>query len=176
MFGFGKKKKDAAQQPAATPSASAVAEPLVAPATGQYKKLADVPDPVFAQGTMGEGFAVVPEDGVVVSPVAGEVAILQDTLHAFLVKTPAGAEVLVHVGIDTVELGGRGFTARVSRGDTVTAGQPVLEVDWAAIASEVPATDVMVMVTNSKKFALTKNNDAAHPVTAGEQVGSAAAL
>lgn len=126
--------------------------------------------PFFLKGTMGDGYAVEPNSSTIVAPISGTVAILQDTLHAFLIKSPAGAEVLVHVGIDTVELNGKGFTAHVAVGDQVEAGQPVVEVDWASIEAEIPSKEVMVMVTNSRKFGITKSNDAEHPVTAGDAV------
>lgn len=173
MFGFGKKKKEAE---VAAPVPSGPAEALVAPAAGDYKQLSTVSDPIFAQGTLGDGYAVQPSSGPVVAPISGSIKILHDTLHAFAIQSDGGAEVLVHIGIDTVELEGRGFNALVSIGDTVEAGQPIVEVDWAAVEPQVPSTEVMVVVTNGKKYALNKSNDAAHPVAAGDVVGTVAAL
>lgn len=173
MFGFGKKKK--AEEPQVS-APVALAEDLVAPASGTYKPLASVSDPIFAQGTLGDGFAVLPSGGVVVSPASGVVKVLHDTLHAFALQTEGGAEILVHVGIDTVELGGRGFKALIAKGDTVVAGQPVVEVDWAAIEPEVPSTEVMVVVTNGKKFGLEKTNDSERPIEAGQAVAGVSAL
>lgn len=175
MFGFGKKKKEAeAAAPASVPTGPA--EALVAPVAGDYKPLSEVSDPIFAQGTLGDGYAVQPSGGPVVAPASGTIKILHDTLHAFAIQSDGGAEILVHIGIDTVELEGRGFNALVSIGDTVEAGQPIVEVDWAAVEPQVPSTEVMVVITNGKKYALNKSNDAAHTVAAGEPVATAAAL
>ena len=115
MFGFGK-KKEAAEQPAA--------EIYVAPVSGEYLPLAEVSDPVFSQGVMGDGYAVDPTDGVICAPVSGEIALIQDTLHAFMIRTPNGGEVLVHIGIDTVDLGGEGFEGLAKVADKVDAGDP----------------------------------------------------
>jgi len=103
MFGFGKKKKEAAAQEASS------ADVYVAPVTGEYLPLSEVSDPVFSQGVMGDGYAVNPTAGTIVAPVAGTIALIQDTLHAFMLRTENGGEVLVHIGIDTVELGGEGL-------------------------------------------------------------------
>ena len=130
MFGFGKKKKEAAAQEASS------ADVYVAPATGEYLPLSEVSDPVFSQGVMGDGYAVNPTAGTIVAPVAGTIALIQDTLHAFMLRTENGGEVLVHIGIDTVELGGDGFTKLANVGDKVEAGAPIIEVDWAAKAQE----------------------------------------
>ena len=87
MFGFGK-KKEAAEQPAA--------EIYVAPVSGEYLPLAEVSDPVFSQGVMGDGYAVDPTDGVICAPVSGEIALIQDTLHAFMIRTspPLGVRII----------------------------------------------------------------------------------
>ena len=169
MFGFGKKKKEA-EAPVTTPAG--VGEQVVAPVTGSYKQLSAVSDPIFAQGTLGDGFAVQPSGGAVVAPISGTVKILHDTLHAFAIQSDAGAEVLVHIGIDTLELEGRGFKALIAKGDVVTAGQPIVEVDWVAVEPQVPSTEVMVVVTNGKKFSLIKTNDSEHNVAAGQPVAS----
>ncbi|SEM70602.1 PTS sugar transporter subunit IIA [Lihuaxuella thermophila] len=102
---------------------------ILAPITGEYLPLEQVPDQVFSQKIMGDGFAVNPEHGEVVSPVDGEVIHLFPTKHALGLKTSKGLEILVHVGIDTVELNGEGFTAHVSEGDQVKAGQKLLTFD-----------------------------------------------
>ncbi len=173
MFGFGKKKKsEEAPAPAEATPAGPLGEELVAPATGTYKPLTTVADPVFAQGMMGEGFAVDPSEGTVVAPVTGEIALLQDSLHAFMIRSEDGAEVLVHVGIDTVELGGRGFTSTAEIGQKVTAGEPLITVDWAKIESEIPSKEVMVIVTNSKAFGVARDDETQRPVTAGDKVAN----
>ena len=85
MFGFGKKKKEAAAQEASS------ADVYVAPAAGEYLPLSEVSDPVFSQGVMGDGYAVNPTAGTIVAPVAGTIALIQDTLHAFMLRTETAA-------------------------------------------------------------------------------------
>lgn len=167
MFGFGKKKKEAAAQEAAS------ADVYVAPVTGEYLPLSEVSDPVFSQGVMGDGYAVNPTAGTIVAPVAGTIALIQDTLHAFMLRTDNGGEVLVHIGIDAVELGGEGFTKIASVGDKVEAGAPIIEVDWAAIEGRIPSKETMVMITNTAKFNISKDSEARRPVNAGDRVAQA---
>ncbi|MFC4546426.1 PTS glucose transporter subunit IIA [Paenactinomyces guangxiensis] len=102
---------------------------IYAPISGQYLPLEQVPDQVFSEKIMGDGFAIQPEQGEVVSPVEAEVINLFPTKHALGLKTSAGLEILIHIGIDTVELQGEGFTAHVSEGDKVKAGQKLLTFD-----------------------------------------------
>ena len=158
MFGFGKKKKEAAAQEAAS------ADVYVAPVTGEYLPLSEVSDPVFSQGVMGDGYAVNPTAGTIVAPVAGTIALIQDTLHAFMLRTDNGGEVLVHIGIDTVELGGEGFTKIANVGDKVEAG---------AIQGRIPSKETMVMITNTAKFNISKDSEARRPVNAGDRVAQA---
>lgn len=129
-------------------------EDVYRPVQGAVIKLDDVPDPVFARRSMGDGFAVEPTDGTFSSPVDGELVMVAKTLHAFAVRTPAGAEVLVHIGIDTVGLKGAGFTALRQQGDTVNVGDPVIRVDLAAVSGQVPSMATPVIVTNGKKFTI----------------------
>lgn len=164
MFGFGK-KKEAAEQPAA--------EIYVAPVSGEYLPLAEVSDPVFSQGVMGDGYAVDPTDGVICAPVSGEIALIQDTLHAFMIRTPNGGEVLVHIGIDTVDLGGEGFEGLAKVADKVDAGDPIVKVDWAAIEGRIPSKETMVMITNTAKFNISKESDARRTVQTGDRVAKA---
>src|SRR5699024_660967 len=96
-------------------------------------KLDQVKDPVFSQGLMGQGFAIEPSDGKVVAPVSGVVTLVAETKHAFGIRTTDGADVLVHLGIDTVELKGEPFTVSIKQGDHVTAGQAVISVDLKKI-------------------------------------------
>ena len=107
-------------------------EQIFAPAAGTVMALADVPDPVFASGAVGEGFAVDPSEGNFVSPVDGELILLAKTLHAFAVRTDAGAEILVHIGMDTVKLKGEGFTAHRAKGESVKQGDLIISCDLAA--------------------------------------------
>ncbi|MBT8162412.1 MULTISPECIES: beta-glucoside-specific PTS transporter subunit IIABC [Arthrobacter] len=121
---------------------------LAAPCAGTVVPLAEVSDPVFASGAMGQGIAVEPSESVIVSPVSGTVAVAMKTGHAFGIKTDDGVEVLVHVGIDTVTMKGEGFHGALERGTRVEAGQPLVTADLDAIrAAGHPAT-VLVVVTN----------------------------
>ena len=129
-------------------------EQIFAPAAGAVLALADVPDPVFASGTMGEGFAVEPSEGSFVSPVDGELVLLAKTLHAFAVRTDAGAEILVHIGMDTVKLKGAGFTAHRAKGDRVQRGDKIISCDLAQMTPLVPSMVTPVLVTNGKDFAV----------------------
>ncbi len=131
-------------------------EDVYRPVQGTVIKLDDVPDPVFARRSMGDGFAVEPTDGTFRAPVSGELILVAKTLHAFAVRTPAGAEVLVHIGIDTVGLKGEGFTALRQQGDTVNVGDPVIQVDLAQVAGQVPSMATPVIVTNGKKFTISQ--------------------
>lgn len=110
-------------------SARATLMTLVSPVTGDIVALDDVPDEAFASKAVGDGVAIRPTDKTVVSPAAGTVVKIFNTNHAFCLETPEGAEIVVHMGIDTVALGGKGFTRLVEEGAEVTAGQPVLVLD-----------------------------------------------
>ena len=102
---------------------------ILAPAAGQAVPLEEVPDPVFSQKIIGDGIAVIPEDGRIVSPVTGEVVSVADTLHAYGFRTEEGLEILIHIGLETVALKGACFKALVKVGDKVQAGDPIAEVD-----------------------------------------------
>lgn len=120
---------------------------VLAPVAGRAVPLDDVPDPVFSQGMVGYGAAVDPPRGVIeaVAPVSGRLLKLMP--HAYVVLTPEGVGVLVHLGLDTVALNGEGFTAHVTQGDEVTAGQPIITYDVPAIVAKGldPIVPVVVM-------------------------------
>ncbi len=142
-------------------------EQVFAPAAGSLMALADVPDPVFASGAVGEGFAVVPSEGSFTSPVDGEIILVAKTLHAFGVRTAAGAEILVHIGMDTVKLKGEGFTAHRAKGEQVKQGELVISCELAEVAAKVPSMVTPVLVTNGKDFAIAQTElgaDAGSPV------------
>lgn len=121
---------------------------LTAPVTGQMVSLSDVPDEVFAQKMLGDGGAVKMTGGQIVSPADGTVTEVTDTLHAYGITTDSGLDVLVHVGIDTVSLKGEGFTALVKKGDRVSAGQPLANVDLAVLQQHDLPLYTPVIVTN----------------------------
>ena len=144
---------------------------LLAPMTGEVIALADVPDPVFAGGALGAGVAFRPTSGEVVSPVAGTIATVFKTGHAVAIKTDSGVEVLIHVGLDTVKLEGGPFQVLVAKGDRVTAGQPLLRADLAAIIEAGYETVTPMVVMNTKKLSVLPLATG-RPVTAGEPVVS----
>ena len=127
-------------------------ETLVTPIVGDLVALADVNDPVFSSGAMGQGIAVKPSQGVVYAPADAEVSIAFPTGHAFGLKTTDGAEVLIHVGIDTVTMNGEGFEAKVAQGDKVKAGDVLGTFDSNKIAAAGLDDTTMVIVTNTADF------------------------
>ena len=128
-------------------------ETIVAPIVGQAVTLADVNDPVFASGAMGQGIAIKPTEGVVYAPADAEVAIAFATGHAYGLKTANGAEILIHVGIDTVSMNGEGFDQKVSQGSKVKAGDVLGTFDSAKIAAAGLDDTTMIIVTNTADYA-----------------------
>ena len=128
-------------------------ETIQTPIIGDVVALADVNDPVFSSGAMGQGIAVKPSQGVVYAPADAEVSIAFPTGHAFGLKTTDGAEVLIHVGIDTVTMNGEGFEAKVAQGDKVKAGDVLGTFDSNKIAAAGLDDTTMVIVTNTADYA-----------------------
>ncbi|MDY3824590.1 beta-glucoside-specific PTS transporter subunit IIABC [Streptococcus sp.] len=125
---------------------------LASPMIGKVVKLADVPDEVFASGAMGAGITIDPTDGIVVAPANAEVTLLFPTKHAIGLKTEDGLELLIHVGMDTVSLAGKGFKSFVEVGDTVQAGQKLLEFDVNTIKEAGLPVIAPIVITNSADF------------------------
>lgn len=125
---------------------------LLSPAHGTVIGLQEVPDPVFARGTLGPGFAVVPNDRTVVSPVAGVVSAVFPSHHAVVIEATDGVQVLVHAGLDTVQLEGRHLQTAVSVGENVEPNDPLIHWDPAAVAAEGYATHVVVCLIESGPF------------------------
>ncbi|MED3689992.1 glucose-specific PTS transporter subunit IIBC [Peribacillus butanolivorans] len=123
-------------------------EDFISPIKGEIKPITEVPDAVFAEKMMGDGFAIVPEDGLVVSPVDGTIINLFPTKHAIGIVSDAGREILIHVGIDTVKLEGKGFEALVAQGDKVTSGQPLLKVDIEYVKNNATSIITPIVFTN----------------------------
>jgi sugar PTS system EIIA component len=121
---------------------------ILQPLEGEIVPLDVVPDPVFSQKMIGDGFAVNPTNGTVVSPVDGEVISVFPTKHAVSIKSKGGREILIHVGLETVSLNGEGFTAFVSDGQSVQTGQKLLEADFQSIKDKVPSIITPVIFTN----------------------------
>ncbi|RQU72501.1 phosphoenolpyruvate--protein phosphotransferase [Burkholderia cenocepacia] len=125
---------------------------LLSPLTGPIVPLADVPDPVFSGGMFGDGIGIDPLEGRLVAPCAGVVSHLARTGHAVTITTPQGAEVLLHIGIDTVELNGQGFVAHVEAGARVEAGALLIEFDQDAVARNAHSLVSVIAIANSDAF------------------------
>ena len=119
---------------------------------GKLVPLEDVPDQVFAQRMMGDGYAIELTENTIVSPVDGEVILVFPTGHAFGLKTEDGVEILLHLGIDTVELNGEGFEGQVKQGDQVNKGDLLGSFDLAVITEAGYDPDVMVIITNADQY------------------------
>lgn len=125
-------------------------EKVAAPLTGEVLPLSEVPDQVFSQKMMGDGFAIMPTEGTVVSPVDGKIVNVFPTKHAIGIESKNGREILIHFGIDTVKLNGQGFEALVSQGDEVKKGQPLLKVDLEYVKNNAPSIITPIIFTNLK--------------------------
>ncbi len=130
---------------------------LVSPLTGTVIPLEQVPDPVFSQKIVGDGVAIKPTEGTLVSPVKGKIAHLGSTYHAIGILSDDGLEILLHIGIDTVKLEGCGFTPLVAVGDRVNAGDKLIEVDLQVIEQAGYSTITPVLITNGDKVANCKH-------------------
>lgn len=144
----------AAAAPAAKPTiiGDAADYTITAPLAGRIVPLEQVKDESFARGMLGPGVAISPAGGQVVSPVDGEVTVAFATGHAYGLKTASGVQILIHIGMDTVELKGKGFTPRVAKGDMVRRGDVLADVDWDVIREAGFDTITPIVVTNKKKF------------------------
>lgn len=143
---------------------------VLAPVTGRLVALSDVRDPAFSQGMLGLGVGIRPEGDVAFSPVTGTVVAEVKSKHALLIKAQSGAEVLLHVGLDSVSLRGAGFRQLVSKGDEVRAGAPVLRFDRSLMADRGLDDTVVVTVTNPEAFERVEPASEGPEVTAGSVV------
>lgn len=123
-------------------------ETIVSPIEGKILPITEVPDQVFSGKMMGDGFAIEPVEGTVVSPVDGEIVNVFPTKHAIGIQSEGGKEILIHFGIDTVKLNGEGFEALVTQGDKVKQGQPLLKVDIAFVKENAPSIITPIIFTN----------------------------
>lgn len=124
-------------------------EKLYAPANGEVLTLKDTNDPIFSAETMGKGFGVKPSDAQVVAPVSGTISMIAETKHAIGIVTEDGLEVLVHMGIDTVSLKGKGFTLQCKPNQTIKAGEPIAQMDLEVVQQAGLDTTIMVIITNT---------------------------
>ncbi|KJD43523.1 glucose-specific PTS transporter subunit IIBC [Paenibacillus terrae] len=125
-----------------------IVEDIVMPVNGELVDISTVPDPVFAERMTGDGFAVVPNDGTIVSPVYGKVFNVFPSKHAIGIQSDGGKEVLVHIGVNTVKLKGQGFDVLVNEGDLVSAGQPIMKVDLEYVKLNAKSIISPVIFTN----------------------------
>ena len=166
-------KEDELPEPAAptepAPAPVLASGTLVAPIAGEVLPMESCSDPIFAGKGMGDGCVVVPADGTLVSPCDGTVSLVADTGHAVGLVSDQGAEILIHIGIDTVNLAGKPFTAHVAPGERVRAGQPLMDVDLAQIKAAGLSTETMVIVTNTPDFSAVTTT-AVGTVSAGDEL------
>ena len=111
--------------------------------------LEKVADPVFSSGALGNGVGILPSEGRIVAPVAGTVVTAMDSGHAYGIRTDDGVEVLIHIGLDTVNLKGQGFSPKVSAGQRVDRGDPLVDVDLAAVREAGYDPTTILVVTNT---------------------------
>ena len=149
----GPSSQETQEEEVAAPATERADEKLRSPIVGEVVALSEVNDPVFSSGVMGQGIAVKPSKGVVYAPADAEIAIAFPTGHAYGLKTDNGAEILIHVGIDTVSLNGEGFEAKVSQGDRVRAGDIIGTFDSEVIAANGLDDTTMVIITNTLDYA-----------------------
>ncbi len=138
---------------------------LASPVTGQVLPLSQVNDAIFSTGMMGQGIAVLPQDNTVRSPLVGEVVSIFETKHAIGLKSTDGVEVLIHIGLDTVNLKGQHFNILVKEGQTVTVGTPLVEVDFAAVKAAGYDIITPLIITNTDQFSQvlpTSDNQVVH--------------
>lgn len=140
--------------PTGTATATEVAGTVevLSPVDGTAVALTEVPDKVFASEAMGKGLGIVPTDGHIYAPISGTVKAAMKSGHAYGIKSPGGVEVLVHIGIDTVQLGGRGFSPAVARGDHVKAGDLLAVVDLDVVAEAGYDPTTLVVITNTAQL------------------------
>lgn len=133
---------------------------ICSPVSGRIEMLENVPDPIFSQKMMGDGVAVIPENGDIVSPVDGELTMIAATKHAYGFKTADGVEILVHVGLETVGLDGEGFTVKAEAGQKVKKGDVIAHVDLDLLKEKNinPITPVIVCKNpENKELVFAKN-------------------
>lgn len=140
---------------------------VYAPMNGEAKALEEVNHPTFSAGILGQGAAIIPAEGKLYAPFDGKVASVFDTRHAICLEGEGGMEMLIHVGLDTVSLGGKYFTAKVKDGDTIKVGDLLLEFDVDSIRREFD-TITPVLVTNADDFSVIKAIQASGTIKVGE--------
>lgn len=152
----------------ATPTVLAESAEVVSPLAGQVKLLSQATDPVFSSGVMGQGVVIEPSQGELVSPVNGTVTVLFPTKHAVGIVSEEGAEMLMHIGMDTVSLDGKGFVAHVEQGDKVVVGQQLISFDMDVIKKAGLVTETPVIITNQDDFQADVEGDLPRDIKRGD--------
>ncbi len=134
-------------------------------ASGKLVSLDKVPDPVFAEKMMGDGFAIELSEGKIYAPVDGEITLVFPTGHAYGITTDNAHEILIHIGIDTVELDGEGFDVKVAQGDKVKQGDLLAEVDLELIKEKGKPSITPMIFTSGQKIKILKENQDVTPET-----------
>lgn len=150
------------------PTVLAESAEVVSPLAGQVKPLSQATDPVFSSGVMGEGVVIEPSQGELVSPVNGTVTVLFPTKHAVGIVSEEGVEMLMHIGMDTVSLDGKGFEAHVEQGDKVVVGQQLISFDMNVIKEAGLVTETPVIITNQDDFQADVEGDLPRDIKRGE--------
>jgi glucose-specific phosphotransferase system IIA component len=125
---------------------------ILAPVSGKAIPMSQVADPTFSQEILGKGVAIVPDSGVFVAPASGEVAVMFETKHAVSIKADCGAEFIIHIGMDTVNLKGQYFEAFVAQGDRVKAGDKLVEVDLEKVKEAGYDVTTPIVICNTPSF------------------------
>ena len=152
----------------AEPTALVKTAQLVSPLAGQVKPLSQATDPVFSSGVMGQGVVIEPSQGELVSPVNGTVTVLVPTKHAVGIVSEEGVELLMHIGMDTVSLDGKGFEAHVAQGDKVVVGQQLISFDMDVIKKAGLVTETPVIITNQDDFQADVEGDLPRDIKRGD--------
>ena len=152
----------------AEPTAFVKIVQLVSPLDGQVKPLSQATDPVFSSGVMGQGVVIEPSQGELVSPVNGTVTVLFPTKHAVGIVSEEGVELLMHIGMDTVSLDGKGFEAHVAQGDKVVVGQQLISFDMDVIKKAGLVTETPVIITNQDDFQADVEGDLPRDIKRGD--------
>ena len=152
----------------AEPTALVNTAQLVSPLDGQVKPLSQATDPVFSSGVMGQGVVIEPSQGELVSPVNGTVTVLFPTKHAVGIVSEEGVELLMHIGMDTVSLDGKGFEAHVAQGDKVVVGQQLISFDTNVIKEAGLITETPVIITNQDNFQADVEGDLPRDIKRGD--------
>ena len=150
------------------PTALAESAEVVSPLAGQVKPLSQATDPVFSSGVMGQGVVIEPSQGELVSPVNGTVTVLFPTKHAVGIVSEEGVEMLMHIGMDTVSLDGKGFEAHVEQGDKVVVGQQLISFDMGVIKEAGLVAETPVIVTNQDDFQADVEGDLPRDIKRGD--------